>query len=52
MSKQIEWRCPHCNQKQVKPESGGYPMPGQCTKRPKVNGKYQPHEWTRFRELP
>ncbi len=41
----IEYMCTHCGQKHSKSAVSGRPAPGNCLRRPKIGGKYQPHRW-------
>lgn len=42
----VEYMCTHCGRKEVRPKTGGRPMPGKC---PRKEGN-KPHTWVKNRE--
>lgn len=49
--KSIEFMCTYCGTKIVRGEQAGRPSPGNCPRRKKKDGTYQPHRWVKNRTI-
>lgn len=41
----VEYMCRYCGMKTTRHSNQGRPMPGICSRRPKVGGRSMPHSW-------